>query len=111
MTATDDPALAALSTLLDALTATERDLDAIRERAAHIERRRADGVSYRELVSTEEPPLIVQLLAGVHDRLNQAGADWRRREAQALHDEGLSMEAIADLFGVTRQRVSALLRR
>jgi len=51
----------------------------------------------------------VQLLAAIQDKLTAAGADWRREEARALHREGLSMDAIALLFGVTRQRVSALL--
>jgi predicted transcriptional regulator len=34
----------------------------------------------------------------------------RRTEARTLHREGLTMDQIAQLFGVTRQRVSALLR-
>ncbi|MHA3701582.1 hypothetical protein ACXR2U_05315 [Jatrophihabitans sp. YIM 134969] len=106
-----DPSLDALADLLVAVEETERDLTAIKVRAAHIQQQRAAGVGYTALVSAEEPPMIVSLLARVNDRLNQAGGEWRRREAQALHDEGLSMEAIAGLFGVSRQRVSALLRR
>ena len=35
----------------------------------------------------------------------------RRAEARALYDEGLTMDEIATLFGVTRQRVSGLLRK
>jgi DNA-binding transcriptional regulator LsrR (DeoR family) len=35
----------------------------------------------------------------------------RRAEAQALYAEGMTMEQIADRFGVTRQRVSTLLRK
>jgi transposase len=44
------------------------------------------------------------------EALQEAGARVRREEARALHAGGLSMEAIARHFGVTRQRVSALLR-
>jgi transcriptional regulator with XRE-family HTH domain len=43
--------------------------------------------------------------------LDTLGADVRRAEARALYEEGLTMEQIAEHFGVTRQRVSALLRR
>ena len=43
--------------------------------------------------------------------LVDAGSRLRRAEARALHVEGMTMEQIADLFGVTRQRVSALLKR
>jgi DNA-binding transcriptional regulator LsrR (DeoR family) len=35
----------------------------------------------------------------------------RRAEARALYAEGLTMDQIAERFGVTRQRVSALLRK
>lgn len=34
----------------------------------------------------------------------------RRTEARALHHEGVTMDKIARLFGVTRQGVSGLLR-
>ena len=35
----------------------------------------------------------------------------RRAEAHALYAEGLTMDQIAERFGVTLQRVSALLRK
>ena len=37
-------------------------------------------------------------------------AVYLSRLAWALHREGMTMDEIAKLFGVTRQRVSALLR-
>jgi predicted transcriptional regulator len=40
----------------------------------------------------------------------RAGSGWRRAQAHALHDESVSINRIAELYGVTRQRVSALLR-
>jgi transcriptional regulator len=43
--------------------------------------------------------------------LETAGAEFRAAEALALRAEGLTIEAIADLFGVTRQRISALLEQ
>ena len=45
------------------------------------------------------------------DTLHGIGARLRAAQAQALRDEGLTIAAIADLFGVTRQRVSALLKQ
>ena len=42
--------------------------------------------------------------------LDTGGAGVRRAEARALYAEGLTMEQIAERFGVTRQRVSTLLR-
>ncbi len=31
-----------------------------------------------------------------------SGSRWRREEARALHDEGVTLDRIAALFGVTR---------
>jgi len=38
------------------------------------------------------------------------GSRFRRLEARALYAEGLTMAQLATAFGVSRQRVSALLR-
>jgi hypothetical protein len=105
-----DPALVALDSLMRAVAATEKDLATIRDRAEFIYEQRAAGTAWADLVPAESAPLIVRLLTDVQDRLNTAGANWRRLEAQALHAEGLSMDRIAVLFGVTRQRVSSLLK-
>jgi predicted transcriptional regulator len=42
--------------------------------------------------------------------LHTLGHRLRTTEARALRDEGLSCRDIAELFGVSRQRVMALLR-
>jgi predicted transcriptional regulator len=36
---------------------------------------------------------------------------FRRHQAQVLRSEGMPMDRVAELFGVTRQRVSQLLKR
>lgn len=82
----------------------------MRERVALIARERDAGRSYREIVAAEPGPLIVGMLTEASLELETAGAQVRRAEARALHDEGLTMDEIAGAFGVTRQRVSALLR-
>ena len=102
--------LVALDALVEALRENiAADNEAI-ERAAHIRAQRARGLSYRAIVRSEEPPLIVELVCESLDRLSRNGANFRRAEAQALHDAGMTMAEIAELFVVTRQRVSALLR-
>lgn len=42
--------------------------------------------------------------------LASAGHVWRREQAIALQNEQVSINRIAALFGVTRQKISALLR-
>ena len=104
-------------TFLEALTALERALadnqertTLIRKRIAQLRRLRSDGASYAEIVSVRDGPLIVQLLTESSAALDMSGASVRRAEARALYAEGLTMDQIADTFGVTRQRVSTLLR-
>jgi transcriptional regulator with XRE-family HTH domain len=82
----------------------------VKERIAEIRAARARGQSMSEIVPQEETPLIVQLLTEITNLLHSYGNRVRRTEARALHQEGMTMEEIARLFGVTRQRVSALLR-
>jgi hypothetical protein len=103
---------------LDALTALESTLDdnqerskLIRRRIAQLRRLRSQGAPYAEIVSVNDGPLIVQLVTQSSTALDVSGASVRRAEARALYAEGLTMDQIAERFGVTRQRVSALLRK
>lgn len=63
-----------------------------------------------EVVQSAPPPLVVELLSENIETLHNASASFRQAEAEALYAEGMTMEAIAKLFGVTRQRVSAILK-
>jgi ParB-like chromosome segregation protein Spo0J len=103
---------------LEALTALEKVLEdhgrrsrLIEKRIAQIRRGRANGASYAELVTNHDSPLIVQLLTESSTALDTCGADVRRAEARALYAEGLTMDQIAERFGVSRQRISAILGR
>jgi DNA-directed RNA polymerase specialized sigma24 family protein len=103
---------------LDALTALESTLDdnqerskLIRRRIAQLRRLRSQGAPYAEIVSVNDGPLIVQLVTQSSTALDVSGASVRRAEARALYAEGLTMDQIAERFGVTRQRVTALLRK
>jgi transcriptional regulator with XRE-family HTH domain len=103
---------------LETLTALERTLadnheraTLIKKRIAQLRRLRSRGASYAEIVSSRDGPLIVQLLTESSKSLDTSGANVRRAEAHALYEEGLTMEQIAERFGVTRQRVSILLRK
>jgi Homeodomain-like domain-containing protein len=107
----EDAFLGALSALEDVLADNSKRDRLIKRRIARLRRLRAQGVPYTETVLREEGPLIVHLLTESSTALDICGANVRRAEAQALYAEGLTMEQIAEHFGVTRQRVSALLRK
>ena len=106
----NDPVLEALDELVRALRGNHERIQATIARAERIREQREEGLSYREIESGVERPLIVELTRDNLAALVEAGSRLRRAEARALHAEGMTMEQIAELFGVTRQRVSALLR-
>jgi DNA-directed RNA polymerase sigma subunit (sigma70/sigma32) len=105
-----DPFDKALGDLDRALEANARRMERIKRRIGEIRRQRSAGRSYREIVEATKEDLSVQLITEAKQALDEVGARVRREEALALYGEGMTMEEIAEKFGVTRQRVSALLR-
>lgn len=105
-----DPAGRALDDVIAAIGTTQRLLEQALARAEALREERRSGAGYREIVSAEPRPLLVEILSDSVLALVEAGSRFRRAEARALHDEGMTMESIAVLFGVTRQRISHLLR-
>jgi hypothetical protein len=100
----------ALRCLDEALERSLKELESTRQRVTQLLTERAAGKAWRDIVTAEQRPLVVETVSNVLDELSVSGSRFRRAEAQALYAEGLSMERVAALFGVTRQRVSALLR-
>lgn len=110
MPETRDEVLEVIALLVEALRAnTERNRRAIR-RATAVRKMRERGLSYREIVDGEGTALLVRVTRDNMAALAECGSRLRRVEAKALHREGMTMEQIAEVFGVTRQRVSALLK-
>ena len=107
----DDAFLEALTVLDAALADNQQRVKLIKRRIAELRRQRAGGASYAEIVASRDGPLLVQLLTESSAALDTSGANVRRAEAEALYAEGLTMDQIAEHFGVSRQRVSVLLRR
>jgi predicted XRE-type DNA-binding protein len=105
------------SEFLEALAAIEQAAkdnsvraQAIQTRVRWVRARIAKGQSLVTVVESEPRPRVVELITTNIETLQSIGVQLRRAEARALRAEGLTMEAIAGLFGVTRQRISALLK-
>lgn len=107
----NDPVLDALERLVSDLRENIDSNTAAIARARTIADMRSRGLPYRQIADETGRPLVVELITENLERLRMSGAELRRAQAEALHDEGLTMGEIAELFGVTRQRVSAILRR
>ena len=105
----DDPVVVALESVKQAVRRNMEVGNIVLERADAILALHAEGKDWSEIVKEEDRPLIVELLTANLNRLMSAGGQLRRAKAKSLHDDGMTMEQIAHFFGVTRQRVSALL--
>lgn len=106
----NDQVLDALEQLLTTLEQVDRSIGTIHDRAEHLLQLRAEGEDYLAIIDQEQRPLIVEVLTDMISELHEASSGFRRAEARALHREGVTMDRIGQLFGVTRQRISALLR-
>jgi predicted XRE-type DNA-binding protein len=105
----DDPVVVALEAVKQAVQRNIEVGHIVLERADAIMADHLNGKPWSAIVKDEDRPLIVELLTSNLNRLMSAGGQLRRAKAKALHDDGMTMEQIAHFFGVTRQRVSALL--
>lgn len=106
----DDEVLDALDEVERVLDANRSRLDVAQERIGLLREQRQADMTYSAIVEGAEHPLLVELLTTNLLALQHAGYRLRSAEARALYAEGLTMNRIAELFGVSRQRVSALLR-
>jgi hypothetical protein len=104
------PAARALVGLIDELDRCSVELTEARSRAVDLLREHRSGRPWLEIVTGESRPLVVERISTVLAGLATAGHAWRREQALALQGEQVSINRIAALFGVTRQRISALLR-
>jgi hypothetical protein len=100
----------ALDDLRRCLEASMTELTAASERVAELQDLRAAGNPWIDIVIAEERPLVVERITHVLDELGEAGGRFRRAEALALHQEGVSLNRIGQLFGVSRQRASVLVK-
>lgn len=101
--------LQTIDDLLDAIGANLERTGSIKGRIEMLRRQVENGASLEEVVANEPSPLIIELITENINALQEVGARLRWSEASMLRDEGMTAADIARLFGVSRQRVSALL--
>jgi DNA invertase Pin-like site-specific DNA recombinase len=101
--------LKTLEELLAVTTANVERSNLIRERIARLKAQVAEGVPLVESLAKEESPLVVELITENIFALQEVGARLRWSEAVLLNADGMTVADIARLFGVSRQRVSALI--
>jgi hypothetical protein len=87
---------------------TERAKRAM-ERAEQIRVRRKKGMSYSEIADDGYGPLLIRLVTENLQNLADKGSRLRRAHARALYSEGATLQEIAKMYGVTHQRISAII--
>lgn len=107
----EDKVLSALDSLIADLEKNVEVSEVAIESARATKALRRQGLTYSDILGKAERPQVVELITQNMERLQTSGAALRQAQAAVLHEEGLTMEQIADLFGVTRQRISSLLQR
>lgn len=105
-----DATLTALENLVAAADEMAALTMLVREHAGQIRACRKQGLPYREIVQHEGRPLIAEALTGPIARFEAAGTRFRQAKAAALRAEGMTLDEIGTHFGLTRQRISGLLR-
>ncbi len=106
-----DEAVACLVELVAATDELGRRLGALFDRGLLMHLRTVSGLSYQQLVPLGRRLQAIELISEAFKALADAGGRFRHAEAKALYDEGMTMDEIAQVLCVTRQRVSALLRQ
>ena len=85
--------------------------EAIRERIHALRDQLDEGIPLPDVVAEEPRPLIVELVTHNIRALQETGLRLRYAQAVALRAHGLTITRIAELFGVSRQRVWAILKQ
>jgi hypothetical protein len=110
MAENDTEAADALDDVVSALEATCNESRIAAREARQMRDSSRAGKPLHEIFNPAGGPPLVVRLSALQKRLTEAASRLRRAQARHLHHEGLSTERIAEMFGVTRQRISALLR-
>jgi hypothetical protein len=106
-----DEVLHALNELEAVLKENAENERVLFQRIAEVRLARENGKEWKTILLNEDEPGTVQLVSTILRRQSEASGYLRRSLVVALRAEGQSIPSIANLFGVTHQRVSNLLRR
>ena len=106
----EDPVVVALALLSDVAASSADDLISLNENLAALHNHRVRGRSWHRIISDVDSPNPLPSLTVIATNFARASGAFRRALAVGLRKEGMQVSEIAALFGVSRQRVSALIR-
>jgi hypothetical protein len=109
--AVDGAELDALADLAGMMEDNARDDRALARRIRQLHAGRSHGRSWHDLLAGGPAPEALSLVDRILGRVTEGSGALRRAVARGLRMEGATVPRIAEMFGVSHQRVSALLRR
>jgi len=110
-TADDQPIISALTAVAEAADEVALDQQRLARRARSMKRQNQLGWSWSQILQRERQPGLLVLLNRSARRLHEVSSRFRPALGQVLIHEGLSTRQLAKMFGVTHQRISAMLNR
>jgi predicted XRE-type DNA-binding protein len=106
---TDDPLGAAADDLARALRRNVIEAMKALDRLHDFRANRSAGLEYEDLIAAPVERSVAEILSESQEQLALAGARFRRAAARMMTQQGVSQSDIARRFGVSRQRIAALL--
>jgi len=106
-----DQVLEAFDQLVKALTEGVEHMEGAIDLATEMRERRLEGAGFEEVESGIDDPGIHELITTTLLTVQSRSRRLRQAWARTLRSEGRTLQEIADLFGVSHQRVSALLNQ
>jgi len=101
----------ALDEVAEAADEIVLDQQRLARRARSMSRQSQLGGSWLQILERERQPGLLVLMTRSAARLHEVSGRFRHALGQALVDEGLSTRQVAKIFGVTHQRIWAMLKR
>ncbi len=102
--------LLALDGLAAAIEDNARDERILAKQVRQLRADRTKGRSWHDLLGHKTRPPVIELSTRILGRATAVSAALRRRLVRGLRAEGATTPAIGEIFDVSHQRVSTLLR-
>ncbi len=106
-----DRTVDALDGLAEALEIHAREVEHLADRVELLQKARSNGEPWFDILSKPPGEGSMQLLSETLARMSEASGALRKAVVEDLRRDGVSIPGIADLLGVTHQRISNILRR